>query len=114
MLSRRSLAALALVPVMPAAGAAAALDPTLEAIARADAARQRWEAADEPTLEWTITDRELDEAQDVVFANVPSTPGGILALIRYARREGCLDDPTTATTVIGLIERAVAGMVGSR
>ena len=112
MLSRRSLAALALVPAMPAA-VAAAPDPILEAIAMADAARRRWEAVPEQSLVLTVADQELDAAQDRVLATVPTSLPGILKLIAFARSEGFLDDPTAAT-VTGMIERAVAGMLGSR
>ena len=109
--SCRSLAAL--VPVMPAAGAAAALDPTLEAIAKADAAHRRWEAVPEPSLVLTIADQELDAAHDAVLATTPTTLAGIAALIAWAKREHYLDDEP-ADLVAWQIERAIAGMVGPR
>jgi|RhiMethySRZTD1v2_1073278.scaffolds.fasta_scaffold215831_2 hypothetical protein len=114
MLLRRSLAALALMPAVPAAVAVATTpDLILEAIARADATRRRWEAADEPSLDLTIADQELDAAEDAVLATTPTSLTGILALIDCGRREHFLDDPS-AEAVIALIERAVAGMVDRR
>ena len=114
MLSRRSLAALALTPVNPAAVAVAAVpDPIFEAIARSDAAQRRWEAEDESSLDLTIADLELDAAQDAVLATTPTTVAGILALIAWARREHFLEAEPDGT-VVETIERAIAGMVGSR
>ena len=114
MLSRRSIAALALTSVMPAAiPAGAATDPILEAIAMADAARRRWEVVPEQSLVLTIADQEFDAAQDAVLATTPTTLTGILALIAYARREHFLEAEPDET-VIETIERAIAAMVGSR
>jgi hypothetical protein len=45
--------------------------------------------------------------------DVPTSYPGILTMIAHARSEGFLDDPVAAT-VTGMIERAVAGMLGSR
>jgi len=107
MLSRRSLAALALTPVMPAAVAVAAVpDPIFEAIARSDAAQRQWEAEDESSLDLTIADLE----QDAVLATTPTTVAGILALIAWARREHFLEAEPDGT-VVETIERALAGVI---
>jgi hypothetical protein len=60
---------------MPAT-AAAAPDPTLAAIARADAARRRWEAAIESTPERIAARQAPIAAQDATHAMYrPRTPG---------------------------------------
>jgi len=110
MLSRRSLAGLALFPVVPI-GAVAAVppDPIYEVIARIDEARGEWLAAVEPSAKWTAADEAISRAYDRVLATVPSTLHGIQALIGLARREGY--DPEV---VLDLIERVIARMLDRR
>ena len=108
-LSRRhamTVAALALVMPSHTGAAATTQDPIFEAIARATAARQRWNAAIEPSPEWYAADRAIDQAQDALFVLTPTTLGGILALIDYTRREDY--DPEVALLVI---EQAITRMV---
>lgn len=111
MLSRRSLAALALVPVLPAWSAAGAPpDPIIPAIARVGAARQRWDAAAlEGSREWHAANAALDQAQDRLFATTPRTPAGLAALLEHARTEGY-----DAGQVLEVVERSIGTMVDHR
>jgi hypothetical protein len=89
MLSRRSLAAVTLVPIMPIGAAAAAPDPILAPCHRATALRRELtrmieRELDERSQEFRAVDAAYDRAADVLETMTPTSLEGMRALIEHA------------------------------
>src|SRR5262245_41305707 len=78
-------------------------DRTHYLIECANEARQRFNAAAEGSIAECAAELELDRALAALTRNVPTTDGGMLALIRYTRRTGAPDPGV----VLERIERAL-------